>query len=240
MASNLASTVNIGVHSACIVRMAALDADCSPLQGVDSGIVTAGLVTLTGSPVVEEGTAIEPKLACGDYAFRVEKPDRIKRYDLTGEFIFHDHEAMALMFGGSTVVAKAASPYATKVIGHAMPSVDQGLGTIGVYLEVIQLVAFEDQGECAPNATAPYALGTIFGRCAFTPGDSAFTEEAASVTFTAKANENPNLFDGPWNDWPGTGYVPKSPKIEVLYNKAQYDAIANLARAGYQSLPTAS
>lgn len=240
MASNLASTINIGVHSACIVRMAKLDTDCSPLQGADQGIITAGLVTLTASPVVEEGSQIEPKLACGDYGFRVEKTDRIKRYDLSGEFLFHDHEAMLMMFGGSTIVAKAATPYVGKVIGHAMPSTDDGIATVGVYLEVIQLVAYQDLGECAATTTAPYAMGTIFGRTRFVPGDATFTEEAASVTFTAKASENPNLFDGPWNDYPGSTYIPRSPKVEVLYSKTQYDAIATLARAGYQTLPTAS
>lgn len=240
MASNLASPFNLGVHSASIVRMANLDTDCSPKQGTDNMFVTAGLVTLSGTPSIEEGTAIEPKTAAGDYGFRVKKKDRLKGYDLTGEFIFHDHEAMQMMFSGSLVLGKAGSAGVGKVIGHAMPNMDDGLPQVGVYLEVIQLVAYEDLGECAPVTTGPYAMGTIFGRATLRPGDSQFTEDASAVTFTGTALENPNLFDGPWNDWPGTVSIARSPKIEVFYTKAQYDVIAAAARAGLQSGPTAS
>ena len=240
MPSNLASTINIGKHSACLVRLARLDTDCSPLQGTDSVFVTAGLVTLTGTPLVEEGTQVEPKTACGDYAFRVEKPDRIKRYDLSGEFIFFDHELMFSMFGGTSVVGRAATPFATKVVGHAMPDPATALSGNGMYLEVIQLTALQGVGDCNPSASSPYAYGTIFPRVKFVPGDSSFTEDAATLTFTGKATANPNMFDGPWNDWPGTGYMPNSPKIDVLYSKTQYDAMAVLARAGWQNAPTSS
>ena len=69
MSTNLAGGVNIGELQACIVRAARLDSDCSPTGGVNGGIVTAALVTLTADPDIEEGTNYEQKNACGDILF---------------------------------------------------------------------------------------------------------------------------------------------------------------------------
>ena len=49
---------------------------------------------------------------------------------------------------------------------------------------------------------------------------------------------NPNVGDGPWGDFPGAGGVPNSPYIQVSYSQAEYDAIADLAACGFQTLPT--
>src|SRR4051812_45386208 len=108
MASNLAGGVCIGELQACIVRVAALDSDCTITGGTNGGLVTAGLVTLTADPDVEEGTVYEQKNACGDILFTYEKDDVVKRYNVSGEFGFSDFEMMALLFGGTTILGAAA------------------------------------------------------------------------------------------------------------------------------------
>lgn len=247
MPTNLANgTVNLGSHTPSIVRIAMLDTDCSPVQGADSGFVTTALVTGQADPVVVEGTVIEPKLANGEFAFRVEKPDRITRYDIQADFAFRDYEMFRALFGGSLLLGAAGGPYAGKVVGHAMPNDQEGVNQNGVYLEIITLAAYEDLGDCVPalaggpGATAPYAIGHIFGKVKCVPGTKNFGEDAHMVSFTGKATPNPALFNGPWNDYPAAGYMQRSPHIEVVYSKAQYDAIAARIAVGLQALPAVS
>src|SRR4051812_21733240 len=119
MATNLVGPVCIGQLNACVVRAARLGADCHPSGGADSGIVTAGLVTMTADPDIEAGQVFEPKNACGTIMYTYRQEDRIKRYNVSGEFIFFDYEMMALLFGGTLILGKAAGSFAGKVIGYA-------------------------------------------------------------------------------------------------------------------------
>jgi len=240
MATNLAGGVCIGQLNACVVRAARLDADCSPTQGADGGIVTAGLATLTADPDIEEGTLFEPKNACGDILYTYNLSDKIKRYNLTGEMLFFDYEMMVLLFGGSTVLGRAAGTYSGKVIGHAMPLFNAA-ATNGVYLEVITQAISQDAGDCVTAAAgAPAYIGHIFGKVRLTPGSRTFENDVARVAFTGKATNNPNLFDGPWNDYPGTGYIPNSPYVQVGYSAAEYATILATVSCGYKALPAGS
>ena len=96
-------------------------------------------------------------------------------------------------------------------------------------------------GDCATavGGHVPYT-GHIFGKVLFTPGDNVFEEDVATVQFTGKAFQNPNIFDGPWNDYTGIGYVPTSPYVFTGYSTVEYNAIAALAGCGYVVLPAAS
>lgn len=240
MASNLAGGVCIGELQACIVRAARLDSDCTPTGGVNGGIVTAGLVTLTADPEVEEGTVYEQKNACGDLLFTYEKDSKIKRYSLSGEFGFSDFEMMALLFGGSTVLGKAGGGFAGEVIGYADPLYTSA-GTNGVYLEVITTAIAEGAGNCViPGSEAPYAIGHIFGKAKLRSGSLNFADDIKRVTFAGMSTNNPSLYNGPWNDFPGAGYAPNSPHIAVGYTQAQYEAIAATVTCGYVDLPAGS
>ena len=240
MATNLAGGVCIGQLNACVVRAARLDSDCTPTQGADGGIITAGLATLTADPEIEEGTVFEPKNGCGDIMYTVTQADKIKRFNLTGEFLFFDYEMMALLFGGSTILGRAAGAYNGKVIGHSMP-LYSAAATNGVYLEVITQAVVEDAGDCVTAVGgAPAYIGHIFGKCRLTPGSRTFENDVARVAFTGKATNNPSLYDGPWNDYPGTGYVPNSAYSQVGYSAAEYAAILATVTCGYQTLPTGS
>jgi hypothetical protein len=240
MASNLAGNIYLGQYNACLLRAAKLDTDCSPLGTADSAIVTTGLVTMTASPEIEEGTVYEPKTGCGDVAFTIAKSDVIKRYNLTGEFIFFDFELMEILFRGSTVVGGAGSDFTGEVIGHAMPNYTDTTNN-GVYLEVITQAAGEGAGDCVTSGGGyPSYIGYIFGKVKLAPGDTVLEEDVARLTFAGKAVNNPALYDGPWNDWPGTGYIPNSPLVRVGYSSAEYAAILATAGAGYKTPSVAS
>jgi hypothetical protein len=238
MATNLAGGIDLGQHSVCLLRAAALAPDCSPLGGADSGIVTLGIISLTADPDVEEGRVFEPKNGCGTVGWTYEEQSRVKRFNLSGELLYHDLEMKQLLFGGTLVVGHAsASDFPGKVIGWAGPARHNG-----VYLEVITRLVGAGIGECSVGGVAvPAAKGYIFGKVKLTPGSQTYEDAEAPVAFTGVASGNPVLFDGPWNDYPGVGYIPNTPyPVEVEYSQAEYDAIAALAGAGYKTLPAAS
>jgi hypothetical protein len=242
MATNLAGGICLGQHSVCLLRAAALDTDCSPMGGADQAIVTLGIITLTAAFEYEDGRVFEPKNGCGTIGWTYEEADKIKRINLTGELLYHDWEMKQLLFGGSTITGHAtASAFPGKIIGYNVPNFDATPNN-GVYLEVIVRNVGAGVGDCAGSGTAafPYAAGYIFGKAKLTPGDRTFEDAEAPVAFQGKVSGNPNLFNGPWNDYPGTGYIANSPMVEVAYGRTEYDAIAATAGCGYKALPAAS
>ena len=240
MSTNLAGGVNIGSLQACILRVAALDSDCTPTGGVNGGIVTAALVTLTADPDIEEGTLYEQKNGCGDFLFTYEKDDVIKRYNLSGELGYHDAELGALLFGGSTLLGKAGGDFAGKVIGYA-DRLYTAAQRNGVYLEVITTAIAEGAGSCTvAGSETPYAIGHVFSKAKLVPGSKDFGDDITRVTFSGKSTNNPNLYNGPWNDYPGAGYAPNAPYFYVGYSRDEYDAIAAAIAPGYVNLPSGS
>lgn len=240
MTTNLAGPINLGELNACVVRAARLDADCSPTGGVSTGIVTAGLVTLTASPVIAEGTRFEQKNACGTTLYSVTQDDHITGYTFTGEFAFSDFEMMSLLFGGSTILGAGGGAFAGKVIGYADPLYNAPTRN-GAYLEVITTTVAEGAGDCiASGIVAPVAFGHIFGKVKLTPGDKAFQNDLKRIAFTGKGSNNPSLFDGPWNDYPGAGYIPNTAGLVVGYSAAQYAAILAAVTVGFVDTPAGS
>lgn len=240
MASNLPGDICVGQHSVCIIRAAILEPTCQPLGGVDSGFVSSGIVTATATPQLQEGVTLEPLTGCGDIAFTFEKPDQIRSFDLSGELVFFDHEMMQILFGGTLIVGDTGTPFDGLNIGYANPNFTDAPPP-AIYLEFITLVAARGVGDCSTGgAPIPYAVGHIFGKTRLTPGDRTFEAEAASVTFNGRSNGNPNLGTGPWNDWPGTTNIPNSAYVQVSYSYDEYEAIADLAACGFQTLPNGS
>lgn len=240
MATNLAGGVCIGQLNACVLRIARLDSDCSPTGGTNGGIVTAGLVTLTADPEIEEGTVFEPKNGCGTIAYTYELEDVIKRYNLSGEFVFFDYEFMEMAFGSELILGKAGGALAGKVIGAA-DRLYSAAPRNGVYLEVITTAVAQGAGSCvAADGSVAVAVGHIFGKAKLQLGSSAFENAEKKMTFTGKSTNNPNLFNGPWNDYPGAGYIKNSAHSEVGYTQAQYDAILADIGCGYNDIPAGS
>jgi hypothetical protein len=164
----------------------------------------------------------------------------VKRYNVSGEFGFADFEMMAMLFGGSTILGKAAGSFAGKVIGYSERLYTAGRRN-GVYLEVITTAIAQGSGDCVvAGSDHPAAIGHIFGKVRLTPGSLNFADDIKRVAFTGKATNNPSLYDGPWNDYPGAGYAPNSPHFAVGYSSDEYAAILADVACGYQDLPTGS
>lgn len=240
MSTNIAGGICIGELGACVVRAAKLDSDCTPTGGTNGGIVTAGLVTLTADPDIQEGTVFEPTTACGVTAYSVAREDRVRRYNLSGEFIFFDDEMANLLFDSTLILGKSGGSFAGKVIGNADKLYSASAGN-GAYLEVITQAVQEGSGDCITSGGgAPVAFGYIFGKTKLVPGSTTWEDAERRMTFTGKASNNPNLFNGPWNDYPGAGYIPNSPRVRVGYSQAEYDAILDVVQCGFVNLPAGS
>lgn len=242
MATNLAGGgVCIGELNACVLRVAALDSDCGPTGGADTGIVTAALATLTADPDIEQGQVFEPKNGCGQIVYTFRQEDRIKRYNISGELLFFDYEMMALMFGGSTILGRAGGSFSGKVIGYA-DRLYNAASRNGIYMEVIRQVVTPNSSDCVQTAgvATPAAVGHIFGKCRIVPGSMKFENDVARVTFSGYAENNNWLTNGPWNDYPGVAYVPNAPHVEVMYSQSEYNAILAVVGCGYQALPAGS
>ena len=186
-----------------------------------------------------EGQTFEQVDGCGDIAWTYETPARIRKYNLTGELTYFDHEAMSILFGGTIIVGDGGTAFAGDSIGWAAPNYTEAAPD-QVYVEFITKVAGAGIGDCGnPGDPIPAAVGHIFGKSRFVPGDRTFAAEAATLSFTGTNVANPNLGTGPWGDYPGTGTIPNSPYVQVSYSQAEYDAIVALAGCGFVT-PTTS
>lgn len=241
MATNLAAGVCIGQFNACVLRIAKLGADCHPTGGADSGIVTAALATMTAEPDTEDGITFEPKNGCGIIVYAYKSEDRIKRFNLSGELLFFDYEMMNMLFGETLILGRAAGSFSGKVIGSASRPFNAAPRN-AVYLEVITQVAIPDAGDCiqSTGTITPAAVGHIFGKCRLIPGTSTFENDVARVQFSGYGEANPWLTNGPWNDYPGAGYIPTAGHVQVEYSLAEYNAILATVACGFQTLPAGS
>ena len=188
-----------------------------------------------------EGQTFEQIDGCGDIAWTYETPARIRKYNLTGELTYFDHEAMSLLFGGSVIVGGVTSDFFGETIGWAAPNYTEAAPD-PLYVEFITKVTGQGVGDCTLSGASdfPAAVGHIFGKSRFVPGDRTFAAEAATMSFTATNVANPNLGAGPWQDYPGVGSMPNSPYFQVSYSQAEYEAIADLAACGFVTLPSGS
>jgi hypothetical protein len=221
----------------CIIRGAKLDADCTVTGGADSGFVSAGIITATWTPVYGDERRIQPRNGCGTRLFSVVEPGLLESATITGEIGFQDPEMKQVLFGGTLLTAKAGVDWAGAVGGYAAPTVDDGQPN-PIYLEVIVQNAGEGVGDCvsADNPYPPYK-GYIFGKTRLTEDAITFNDTEHNVAFTGTVEGNPNLVFGPWNDYPNTGVIPNSPKVEVYYSQEQFEDILAVAACGHVTLP---
>lgn len=240
MPSVLPTTENIGLTGVCLFRVARLASDCSPLGGNGSGYITAGIIDFTATPDIQEGTTIAPTTGCGVTAYRKVRQDRLNGYNISGNLVFFDDEGSFQMFGGGVIYGDSGGAFNGEVIGWYAPNYDAAESN-GVYLEVISQRIAEGAGDCVSSAGGrPTYVGHVFGKVLLTPGELSLQDDAINMPFTGKASANPALYDGPWNDWPGEGYIPTAPYLRVGYTDAEYAAILAAAAAGTQDLPAGS
>jgi hypothetical protein len=238
MATNLAGGGQcLGQHSACLIRAALLDTDCTPQGGTNSGIVNIGIIDATATPEYRDERRIEPTNGCGEVMFTYYQAGCLLRETLSGNIIFQDWEMMQLIFGGSLILGRTGTGFPGKVIGWAKQACPTPVQR-NVYLEIITRLTSQTQGDCQTGGTAaPTYQGHIFPKVFLNCGAETFNDQQSPLPFEGFSVGNPSLVRGPWNDYPGTGAMPNSPHLRVGYSDTEDAAILATAGCGLKDLP---
>lgn len=234
MATNLPGGRCLYTKNVCALRVAKLSATCSPAAGANNGAVSTGLLTMTRSSEVEEGTEFAFKNGCGTTVAYAKDPDNVKRFNLSGELLVMDAELFEIMFGGSLLVADVGEDFAGTNFGYASP-----LGAVsgnGVSLEIWTQTVFGIGGGCTTDATAPSYVRHVFPRVLFTEGDQVFENDQLHKTFTGQAFANPAWGNGPWNDYPGVYPAPIS-SAHFWFQETSLPGTVSGAGCGYITVP---
>lgn len=220
----------VGQYQVAAVRAVRLDATCAPVAGTNNVIATSALITLSASPEIEEGDEFEPKGASGQICWSVKDCDRIKRWNLDGEFCTFDYELIEMMTGASLLTGAAMGTYDMKTTGIAHSGLNAACPN-GVQLEVWTRTAV-GTGTCgAGSAFAPY-VRHLFPKVIITPGDSTFENDAMTFAFTGRSEPNSEWTDLN-TDWPALE-LPSA--LDSGYLQAWDEAIPTLA-CGYTDVP---
>ena len=234
MATNLPGGRCLFEKNVCFLRAARLDSTCSPLAGVNNGVVTSGIITMTRSPEITEGTEFDFVNGCGTQLAYAKDPDRIKRFNLTGELTVMDAELFEILFAGDLIVADVGEDFAGQNIGYASPIGE--VGTEGTSLEVWTQAVFGVGGGCSSDASAPAYVRHVFPRATLVEGDRTFENANATVSFTGQAFANPAWGNGPWNDYPGTYPAPLN-SAHFWFQETDLPASVSGAGCGYITVP---
>lgn len=191
---------------ACRLRVARLDADGTPLNGLNDVVVTDSLVRLGYQVQVEEGSLITRKNGCGTVCVRRQAPDTVAGINLTLEFCKSDYELEELLTQAGLVMVDG------DVVGSTLPDIDT---------ELTQRVSVEAWAEAWDgDEQATDELGNllyvryVFPRTSWVPGDRAAAEEAAAILYTGRGFSNSNFGTGPGADLPDGVYI--TPKGEYV------------------------
>lgn len=178
----------------CTMRVARLEANGVPDPGAGNVYVTDTLITLGADPVITEGTDFEQPNGCGGIIVSYKDCDRLKRFNLTMTLATPDPELWEF-FAGGTILRNDGGD----AIGWQAPEIGVDTCPYGVSVEV-WTKAIVDGHQADEDPWYWWA----FPRTKWSIGGGAknFGNEIMTHPLTGFAEENPNWFDGPLNDWP--------------------------------------
>lgn len=174
----------------CALRVAELDANGVPTPGMDTLITVDSIVELTVTPVVREGQTITELGGQGTPCIDYQGDDSIVRADIAITVCDNNPHVLRAL-GRGTVLTDAG------VNGYAWPS----LGPVPADRVSIEYWAKRIEDGDLANEN-PYAWWVLPKVTNLRQGPITANNGAQRPTFTGRAFENPNWFDGPLNDWP--------------------------------------
>lgn len=176
---------------ACAIRVARLDPTGVPQPGATNLYVSDALVTMGFTPVYTDGDEIKDKTACGIVGVNFKGDDSFDRGDVSLQIITPDPFLSELLSGGD-VLDVVGLP-----VGFAAPPIGPITGN-GVSIEL--WAKRIDDGDL--DANFPYAHWAYPKIKNLRLGDHTHANASLQPTFTGRALENANWFDGPTGDWP--------------------------------------
>ena len=179
-----------GQINACAMRVSRLEPNGVPDPGADNLIVSAGLASMSFTPVYAEGEEIEVKNACGDICIAYKAPARLKRIDLVLDLCQLDPELFEMLAGGGVLTDGDA-------VGYEAPDVGEDPTPYGVSMELWAQRIID--GELDPDF--PYEWW-VFPRTRWRFNERTFNNGPMSHPLSGEGTQNTNWYDGPLNDWP--------------------------------------
>lgn len=174
------------------MRITNLQADGTPATGSEDAYVTDALVTCTPTPVYADGDELEQKNACGEVVVNFVGDDSFKRIDLAIQVATPDPYLATFLSTGSTIEGTGAD---AGRIGFKAPPI----GVVSSNGVSIELWAKRiDDGVL--DADSPY-FHVVFPRVKnLRMGDWVHGNQPWLPNFSGRAYENPNFYDGGFND----------------------------------------
>lgn len=179
---------------AVALRVARLDATGATPAGASNMYVTNGLVKVTFTPVYETGDEVTKKDGQGNLCLDIKQPDVFKRVDINSVELCANDPELAELLGGGAIISDAGAPANT--IGWAAPVAGVDPTPNGISLEVWTRRYVNN----AP-AALPYAR-YLFPKVKLKPMAKSLEATPMAVDFEGEGYENPNIGNGPNNDWP--------------------------------------
>jgi hypothetical protein len=181
---------------ACAIRVAKLDSLGFPLVGAGNAYVSHAPIEVKFTKSKTTGTKFKQNDGCGNLKVSIQQPDQVDGMTVELTLCQLDAELLNFLTGGELISSGG------NVIGYYEPPLGLVSGN-GVTFEVWA----QNWTGTHLNATRPYVRFGC-GKTLWTAGDIDLKEAIATIPVTAVAYENPNFYNGGWNDWPlggGTG-----------------------------------
>lgn len=176
---------------ACAMRIARLDSNGVPHPGADSLAVVDTLVQLTANPEIAAGTEFEVRTACDAVCLAYQDCDKIKRLNVTLNLCKVDPEVYELLAGGTMLTGTGGRT------GYAYPRLNDAACPDGASLE-LWAKRIDETGGIDPDFAYNW---WVFPRVYLQISDRTFENGPFENTFSGRAIENANWFDGAANDW---------------------------------------
>lgn len=178
-----------GSLQVCVMRLAKLDPTGVPMPGAGNLYVTDALIKLESKTILREGDDFEQPNGCGAVCVTYKDCDRLKRLDLSMELCTPDPQLKQMIAGGTLFDSNR---------GYAFPEVGLATCPYGVSIEAwTKAVVNGTQASDYPW------FRWVFPRTIWNaPGDFSLENAITGNVLTGHAEENPNWYNGPANDWP--------------------------------------
>lgn len=206
----------------CAVRISRLNADGSvvALAGASTGAVSVrgNIAQLDWKGVYVTGDDIAELDGCGNLAVVRKYQDKLKRFDVTLNFLVQSHELREISYD-ATLLSDGGN-----VDGHA-DLIATACGTGVAQKHGVCVEAWAENWKCnQPDPVYPYQR-IVFSRCFFNPSDGTLKRGANPFIITGYTQANDNILNGPFNDFP-----------------ASLSSLTSWTRAAFEdtALPTAS
>lgn len=175
----------------CAVRLALLDGSGVPDPGAANLYVSKQVVLMTVAPNLEKGVDLTQKTGCDEIDFAYKGQDQLKEWTMGITFTTPDPDLVYLLAGGAKITK------AGKTIGYGSPAI----GTIGNSNGVCLEGWTKNIKGNTLDGTYPY-LRWVFPKTTWVHGEKRFDNTPITHPFTGEGFENPNIYDGPANDFP--------------------------------------